>query len=93
MLQQKLKGMQEQLIQSQKQQAQDDQKIKELMIKLNTTKMEEPLMENEVITLDKDDDVNEEPRIPRTLNTTSGYIQVTQKDAKLIGKLFIIYRL
>lgn len=85
MLQQTLKGMQEQLMQSQKQQVQDDQKIKDLMNKLNSTKMDEPL-ENEVITLDKDDDVNEEPRVPRPMAAVSGCVQVTQKDAKLIGK-------
>lgn len=42
MLQQTLKGMQEQLMQSRKQQAQDDQKIKDLTVKLNATKKEEP---------------------------------------------------
>lgn len=84
MLQQTLKGMQEQLMQSRKQQAQDDQKIKDLTIKLNATKKEEPL-ESEIITLDKDDDVNEEPRTPKHLTSSSGSIQITQKDAKLIG--------
>ncbi|CAL1675016.1 unnamed protein product [Lasius platythorax] len=41
MLQQTLKSMQEQLMQSRKQQAQDDQKIKDLTIKLNATKKKE----------------------------------------------------
>lgn len=84
MLQQTLKGMQEQLMQSRKQQAQDDQKIKDLTVKLNATKKEEP-RESEIITLDKDDDINEEPRTPKQ-HITSSCVQVTQKDAKLIGK-------
>lgn len=84
MLQQTLKGMQEQLMQSRKQQAQDDQKIKDLTVKLNATKKEEP-RESEVITLDKDDDVNDEPRTPKQLISTSSFIQISQKDAKLIG--------
>ncbi|XP_053995111.1 ecto-NOX disulfide-thiol exchanger 2 [Hylaeus volcanicus] len=84
MLQQTLKGMQEQLMQSRKQQAQDDQKIKDLTVKLNATKKEEP-RESEVITLDKDDDINEEPRIPKQLVLSSSFVQITQKDAKLIG--------
>ncbi|XP_017753347.1 PREDICTED: ecto-NOX disulfide-thiol exchanger 2 isoform X2 [Eufriesea mexicana] len=84
MLQQTLKGMQEQLMQSRKQQAQDDQKIKDLTVKLNATKKEEP-RESEVITLDKDDDVNEEPRTPKQLVLMSSFVQITQKDAKLIG--------
>lgn len=83
MLQQTLKGMQEQLMQSKKQQAQDDKKIKDLTLKLTATKKEEP-SENEVITLDKDDDVNEESKTPKHLSTI-GSIQITQKDAKLIG--------
>lgn len=91
MLQQTLKGMQEQLLQSRKQQAQDDQKIKDLTIKLNATKREEP-RESEIITLDKDDDISEEPRTPKQLILTSNFVQVTQKDAKLIGKeLFSIF--
>ncbi|XP_068979051.1 ecto-NOX disulfide-thiol exchanger 2 isoform X1 [Bombus flavifrons] len=84
MLQQTLKGMQEQLMQSRKQQAQDDQKIKDLTVKLNATKKEEP-RESEIITLDKDDDVSEEPRTPKQLVLTSNFVQITQKDAKLIG--------
>ncbi|XP_012276181.1 ecto-NOX disulfide-thiol exchanger 2 [Orussus abietinus] len=84
MLQQTLKGMQEQLMQSKKQQAQDDQKIKDLTVKLNATKKEEPL-ESEIITLDKDDDISEEPRIPKLPVASLGCVQVTQKDAKLIG--------
>ncbi|XP_033328875.1 ecto-NOX disulfide-thiol exchanger 2 isoform X2 [Megalopta genalis] len=84
MLQQTLKGMQEQLMQSRKQQAQDDQKIKDLTVKLNATKKEEP-RESEIITLDKDDDINEEPRTPKQLTLTSSSVQITQKDAKLIG--------
>lgn len=85
MLQQTLKGMQEQLMQSRKQQAQDDQKIKDLTVKLNATKKEEP-RENEIITLDKDDDISEKPRTPKQHILTSNSIQVTQKDAKLIGE-------
>ncbi|XP_034934226.1 ecto-NOX disulfide-thiol exchanger 2 isoform X2 [Chelonus insularis] len=83
MLQQTLKGMQEQLMQSQKQQVQDDQTIRDLTTQLNASKIpEEPSSsENEVITLDKDDDINEESRVTRSM---SGYVQVTQKDAKLI---------
>ncbi|XP_076286870.1 ecto-NOX disulfide-thiol exchanger 2 isoform X1 [Lasioglossum baleicum] len=84
MLQQTLKGMQEQLMQSRKQQAQDDQKIKDLTVKLNATKKEEP-RESEIITLDKDDDINEEPRTPKQLALASSSVQITQKDAKLIG--------
>ncbi|PBC26220.1 Ecto-NOX disulfide-thiol exchanger [Apis cerana cerana] len=84
MLQQTLKGMQEQLMQSRKQQAQDDEKIKDLTVKLNATKKEEP-RESEIITLDKDDDVNEEPRTPKQLVLTSSFVQISQKDAKLIG--------
>lgn len=89
MLQQTLKGMQEQLMQSRKQQAQDDQKIKDLTVKLNATKKEES-RESEIITLDKDDDVNEEPRTPKQLVLISGLVQITQKDAKLIGNVDII---
>lgn len=85
MLQQTLKGMQEQLMQSRKQQAQDDQKIKDLTVKLNAMKKEEP-SEDEIITLDKDDDVNDEQRISKPTVTSSSSIQITQKDAKLIGK-------
>lgn len=85
MLQQTLKGMQEQLMQSRKQQAQDDQKIKDLTVKLNATKKEEP-RESEIITLDKDDDISEEPRTPKQHILASSFVQVTQKDAKLIGK-------
>lgn len=84
MLQQTLKGMQEQLMQSRKQQAQDDQRIKDLTVKLNATKKEEP-RESEIITLDKDDDINEEPRTPKQMILSSSFVQVTQKDAKLIG--------
>lgn len=83
MLQQTLKGMQEQLLQSRKQQAQDDQKIKDLIVKLNATKREET-RENDIITLDKDD-INEERRTPKQLILASNLVQVTQKDAKLIG--------
>lgn len=91
MLQQTLKGMQEQLLQSRKQQAQDDQKIKDLTIKLNTIKREEP-QESEIITLDKDDDISEEPRTPKQLILASNFVQVTQKDAKLIGEeLFSLF--
>lgn len=92
MLQQTLKGMQEQLLQSRKQQAQDDQKIKDLIVKLNATKREET-RENDIITLDKDD-INEERRTPKQLILASNLVQVTQKDAKLIGKelfSFFIY--
>lgn len=85
MLQQTLKGMQEQLMQSRKQLAQDDQKIKDLTIKLNATKKDEP-RESEIITLDKDDDISEEPRTPKQHILTANFVQVTQKDAKLIGK-------
>ena len=85
MMQQTLKGMQEQLMQSRKQQAQDDQKIKDLTVKLCATKKEDP-PESEIITLDKDDDVSEEPRTPKHLTSSSVFIQITQKDAKLIGK-------
>lgn len=85
MLQQTLKGMQEQLMQSRKQQAQDDQKIKDLTVKLNAGKKEEP-DESEVITLDKDDDVNDEQCPPKPIVTSSGSVQISQKDAKLIGK-------
>lgn len=88
MLQQTLKGMQEQLMQSRKQQAQDDQKIKDLTVKLNATKKEEP-RESEIITLDKDDDISEEPRTPKQHILTSNFMQVTQKDAKLIGNIRI----
>lgn len=88
MLQQTLKGMQEQLMQSRKQQAQDDQKIKDLTVKLNATKKEEP-RENEIITLDKDDDISEEPRTPKQHILTANFVQVTQKDAKLIGNIQI----
>lgn len=84
MLQQTLKGMQEQLMQSKKQQMQDDHKIRELLVKLNATKKEEPT-DNEVITLDKDDDISEEPHTPKPSIVTSGCVQVSQKDAKLIG--------
>lgn len=91
MLQQTLKGMQEQLMQSRKQQAQDDQKIKDLTVKLNATKKEEP-RESEIITLDKDDDISEEPRTPKQHILTSNFVQVTQKDAKLIGN-FRIFRI
>ncbi|XP_063976097.1 ecto-NOX disulfide-thiol exchanger 2 [Diachasmimorpha longicaudata] len=84
MLQQTLKGMQEQLMQSRKQHGQDDQKIRELMTKLNSTK-NIGSGESEVITLDKDDDVSEEPRTPKPIATVPGHVQVTQKDAKLIG--------
>ncbi|XP_076764611.1 ecto-NOX disulfide-thiol exchanger 2 isoform X3 [Xylocopa sonorina] len=84
MLQQTLKGMQEQLMQSRKQQAQDDQRIKDLTVKLNATKREEP-QESEIITLDKDDDINEEPRTPKQLALATSHVQITQKDAKLIG--------
>lgn len=84
MLQQTLKGMQEQLMQSRKQQAQDDQRIKDLTVKLNATKKEEP-RESEIITLDKDDDINEEPRTPKPSILSPNSVQVTQKDAKLIG--------
>ena len=87
MLQQTLKGMQDQLIQSRKQQAQDELKIKELTLKLHAAKMDEP-PESEIITLDKDDDVTEEPRTPKPLAATTGSYQVTQKDAKLIGKKY-----
>ena len=90
MLQQTLKGMQEQLLQSRKQQAQDDQKIKDLTVRLNATKKEEP-PESEIITLDKDDDISEEPRTPKHLISSSGSIQITQKDAKLIGNILIIF--
>lgn len=89
MLQQTLKGMQEQLMQSRKQQAQDDQKIKDLTVKLNATKKEEP-RESEIITLDKDDDVNEEPRTPKQLVLTSSFVQISQKDAKLIGSFCFV---
>lgn len=89
MLQQTLKGMQEQLLQSRKQQAQDDQKIKDLTVRLNATRKEEP-PEREIITLDKDDDVSEEPRTPKHLISSSASIQITQKDAKLIGNLSFI---
>lgn len=85
MLQQTLKGMQEQLMQSKKQQVQDDQKIKDLTVKLNATKREDP-PESEIITLDKDDDVNEEPRLPKPPMILPGCVQVNQRDAKLIGK-------
>ncbi|XP_008558980.1 ecto-NOX disulfide-thiol exchanger 2 isoform X1 [Microplitis demolitor] len=90
MLQQTLKGMQEQLLQSQKQQIQDDQKIKDLTVKLNASGGDSNSpTENEVITLDKDDDsvvVSEEPRTPRPLVAAiPGCVQITQKDAKLIG--------
>lgn len=85
MLQQTLKGMQEQLMQSRKQLAQDDQKIKDLTVKLNATKKEEP-RESEIITLDKDDDISEEPRTPKQHSLAGNFVQVTQKDAKLIGK-------
>ncbi|XP_012265272.1 ecto-NOX disulfide-thiol exchanger 2 [Athalia rosae] len=84
MLQQTLKGMQEQLMQSKKQQVQDDQKIKDLTLKLNATKKDDP-PESEIITLDKDDDVNEEPRPPKPPMLLPGCVQVNQKDAKLIG--------
>ncbi|OXU25436.1 hypothetical protein TSAR_015699 [Trichomalopsis sarcophagae] len=84
MLQQTLKGMQEQLMQSRKQQAQDDQKIKDLTVKLNATKKEEPT-EDEIITLDKDDDVNDDQPPVKPIVTSSGTVQITQKDAKLIG--------
>lgn len=84
MLQQTLKGMQEQLMQSKKQQAQDDQKIKDLIAKLNTTKKEEP-QESEVITLDKDDDADEDQHTPKPIVSSSGLVQISQKDAKLIG--------
>ncbi|XP_014211999.1 ecto-NOX disulfide-thiol exchanger 2 isoform X2 [Copidosoma floridanum] len=86
MLQQTFKGMQEQLMQSRKQQAQDDQKIKDLMVKLNFAKKEQP-EESEVITLDKDDDddINDEQGTPKSVVTSSGSVQITQKDAKLIG--------
>lgn len=90
MLQQTLKGMQEQLMQSRKQQAQDDQKIKDLTIKLNATKKEEP-RESEIITLDKDDDISEEPRTPKQHMLVSNLVQVTQKDAKLIGKYIKVF--
>ena len=89
MLQQTLKGMQEQLMQSRKQQAQDDQKIKDLTVKLNASRKEEPL-ESEIITLDKDDDVNDDQRISKPIVTSSGTIQISQKDAKLIGILMNI---
>ncbi|XP_033210952.1 ecto-NOX disulfide-thiol exchanger 2 isoform X2 [Belonocnema kinseyi] len=84
MLQKTLKGMQEQLLQSKKQQAQDEQKIKDLTVRLNVTRKEEP-PESEIITLDKDDDISEEPRTPKHLISSTGAIQITQKDAKLIG--------
>lgn len=84
MLQQTLKGMQEQLLQSKKQQAQDDQKIKDLTVKLNATKKEEP-QESEIITLDKDDDADDDQHIPKPVVTSSGFVQISQKDAKLIG--------
>ncbi|KAG7211145.1 hypothetical protein KM043_010469 [Ampulex compressa] len=84
MLQQTLKGMQEQLMQSRKQQAQDDQKIRDLTVKLNASKREEAA-ESEVITLDKDDDINDEPRTPKQSMLAQNFVQVSQKDAKLIG--------
>ncbi|XP_058798366.1 ecto-NOX disulfide-thiol exchanger 2 [Phymastichus coffea] len=87
MLQQTLKGMQEQLMQSRKQQAQDDQRIKDLTVKLNLSKKEEP-QENEVITLDKDDDTNDELTSKPSV-TPSGLSQINQKDAKLIGLIAI----
>ena len=91
MLQQTLKGMQEQLMQSRKQQAQDNQKIKDLTIKLTATKKEEPL-ESEVITLDKDDDVNDEQRTSKPIITSSGTVHISQKDAKLIGISFSLLK-
>ncbi|XP_046609696.1 ecto-NOX disulfide-thiol exchanger 2 isoform X1 [Neodiprion virginianus] len=84
MLQQTLKGMQEQLVQSKKQQVQDDQKIKDLTGKLNATKKEDPA-ESEIITLDKDDDINEEPRTPKPPLLLPGCVPVNQREAKLIG--------
>ncbi|XP_044003931.1 ecto-NOX disulfide-thiol exchanger 2 isoform X2 [Aphidius gifuensis] len=84
-LQQTIKGMQEQLMASRKQQAQDDQKIKDLIFKLNG-KSATDIDDNEVITLDKDDDVvTEEPKLPKLIAAVSGCVQVNQKDAKLIG--------
>lgn len=83
-LQQTFKGMQEQLMASKKQLTQYDQKIKDLMFKLSC-KQATNAENNEVITLDKDDEVTEEPKIPKPVAAVSGCIQVTQKDAKLIG--------
>lgn len=80
MLQQTLKGMQEQLIQSKKQQVQDEQRIRELSIKLNAVSKKEEILDNEIITLDKDDEI-----VAKEL-TDGRNIQVSQKDAKLIGK-------
>lgn len=90
MLQQTLKGMQEQLMQSRKQQAQDDQKIKDLIVKLNATKKDEP-REDEIITLDKDDDVNDDQPPAKPIVTSSGTVQITQKDAKLIGMFNVVH--
>lgn len=85
MLQQTLKGMQEQLMQSRKQQAQDDQRIKDLTVKLNANKREEP-EESEIITLDKDDDLNDDELTSKPSATSSGLTHINPKDAKLIGK-------
>lgn len=84
-LQQTLRGMQEQLMASKKQQTHDDKKIKDLEHKLNANTKKITVEDNEVITLDKDDDVTEEPRPVKPIATVSGCVQVTQNDAKLIG--------
>ncbi|KAL7303960.1 hypothetical protein TKK_0003618 [Trichogramma kaykai] len=83
MLQQTLKGMQEQLMQSKKQQVQDDLTIKVLTVKLSNTNKEES-DDNEVIMLDKDDDevINDQSYKPLEMPCI---VQMTQNDAKLIG--------
>lgn len=90
-LQHTIKGMQEQLMASRKQQAQDDQKIKDLISKLNG-KSATDIDGSEVITLDKDEDVvTEEPKIPKRIAAVSGCVQVNQKDAKLIGMMQLLF--
>lgn len=83
MLQQTLKGMHEQLIQSKKQQVESRQKIKDLMKMTNGSKNEN--VDDEVITLDKDDSDEEETSKPFVSPSIS--LQISQIDAKLLGKL------
>ena len=90
MLQQTLKGMQDKLMQSKKQQAQDADKIKDLTIKLNVTTKEES-DENEVIMLDKDDEVHEDQSSPKPLFSACSIVPISQKEAKLIGIYFSLF--
>ncbi|KAJ8670638.1 hypothetical protein QAD02_001897 [Eretmocerus hayati] len=84
MLQQTLKSMQDQLMQSKRQLAQDNQRIRDLKFKLNAARKEDSL-EDEIITLDKDDDSEDDQQASKSVVTSSGTVQISQNDAKLIG--------